>query len=97
MAGTNATATRSQEGAIRAPRRKVGSDVPETDIRLEYKGVRSATSALAASMSAEDQMVQSCPEASPMKWHQAHTTWFFETFVQRPFLEGYRPFRGHIA
>ena len=37
-------------------------------------------------------MVQSCPEASPMKWHQAHTTWFFETFVLQPFLADYKAF-----
>jgi hypothetical protein len=51
------------------------------------------TRSLATRASAEDQMVQSCPEASPMKWHQAHTTWFFETFVLRPFLPDYKPFR----
>jgi hypothetical protein len=38
-------------------------------------------------------MVQACPEASPVKWHQAPTTWFFETFVLRPFLPEYPPFR----
>jgi len=58
-----------------------------------YKAVRSVTHSLVASLSAEDQMVQSCPEASPVKWHQAHTTWFFETFVLRPFLADYKPFR----
>jgi ergothioneine biosynthesis protein EgtB len=59
----------------------------------KYKSVRSATVSLAKTMSAEDQMVQSCSEASPMKWHQAHTTWFFETFVLRSYLPDYKPFR----
>jgi ergothioneine biosynthesis protein EgtB len=58
----------------------------------KYKAVRSMTRSLVAGLSAEDQMVQSCPEASPVKWHQAHTTWFFETFVLRPFLVNYEPF-----
>src|SRR5271155_5084748 len=58
----------------------------------KYRAVRSTTSYLAANLSAEDQMVQSCPEGSPVKWHQAHTTWFFETFVLRPFFSDYKPF-----
>ena len=59
----------------------------------KYKAVRTMTHSLVACLSAEDQMVQSCPEASPVKWHQAHTTWFFETFVLLPYLSDYRPFR----
>jgi len=93
MVQTGASATKSQDKAIPVARCRVGSDVRDADIRSRYKAVRSATSALAKRVSAEDQMVQSCPEASPMKWHQAHTTWFFETFVLRPFLKGYKPFR----
>jgi hypothetical protein len=93
MAETSVIGAPGQLGAIQADRRRVGSDVRDTSIRSKYKAVRSATSALAASMSAEDQMVQSCPEASPMKWHQAHTPWFFETFVLRPFLKDYKPLR----
>ncbi len=54
----------------------------------KYREVREITKALAANLSAEDQMVQSCPEASPVKWHQAHTTWFYETFVLRAVLAG---------
>jgi ergothioneine biosynthesis protein EgtB len=93
MAQTSVAAAPGQVEAAQADRSRVGSDVRGSSIRSKYKTVRAATSALAASMSAEDQMVQSCPEASPMKWHQAHTTWFFETFVLRPFLNGYKPFR----
>jgi len=57
-----------------------------------YRSVRGQSEALAAPLSAEDQMVQSCTEASPVKWHMAHTSWFFETFILREFVPAYRDF-----
>src|SRR6266404_7175773 len=55
-----------------------------------YREVRARTVALAAPLSAEDQMIQSMPEASPTKWHLAHTTWFFETFILAPHVKSYK-------
>jgi ergothioneine biosynthesis protein EgtB len=57
-----------------------------------YEAVRTSTLKFCDPLSAEDLMVQSCPEASPVKWHLAHTSWFFETFVLREFVAGYQPF-----
>jgi ergothioneine biosynthesis protein EgtB len=61
-----------------------------------YRQVRRTTEALAEPLSAEDQMVQSMPDASPVKWHLAHTSWFFDTFVLAG-LEGEPPVRPERA
>jgi len=57
-----------------------------------YHAVRAATAALCAPLSPEDCQVQSMDDASPAKWHLAHTTWFFETFVLAPALPHHREF-----
>jgi ergothioneine biosynthesis protein EgtB len=63
-------------------------DVP-ADLRTRFHEVRRFTEALAAPLSAEDQTVQTMPDVSPTKWHRAHTTWFFETFILGPHTRSY--------
>jgi ergothioneine biosynthesis protein EgtB len=76
-------------GTLNGLDRSVGRD---TESGRQFSSVREQTEKLCEPLTPEDMMVQSCPEASPAKWHLAHTTWFFETFVLSEFLPGYRPF-----
>ncbi len=70
--------------------------LPSDALAQTYAAVRAHSEALAAPLSAEDCTIQSMPDASPVKWHLAHTTWFFETVIlsQRP---GYKPFDPRFA
>jgi len=61
-------------------------------LRDQYREIRSKSLELTQPYSAEDHMLQSMPDASPAKWHLAHTTWFFETFILGTHVPGYKPF-----
>lgn len=68
------------------------STAPAAAELARYREVRAASERLTAVLSAEDCQVQSMPDVSPAKWHLAHTTWFFETFLLAPLLADYEPF-----
>ncbi|MDY6947266.1 MAG: ergothioneine biosynthesis protein EgtB [Pseudomonadota bacterium] len=63
-------------------------------LACRYTRIREASLAICSPLETEDYVVQSMPDASPAKWHLAHTSWFFEQFLLRPMLSGYQPFQG---
>ena len=67
------------------------------DLAQRFREVRAATLRLAAPLSPEDQCAQSMPDASPAKWHLAHSTWFWETFLLAPHLPGYARFDARFG
>ena len=74
------------------PAVRQGATVLSSPARERYRAVRQASEALTRALTPEDQLAQSMPDASPTKWHLAHTTWFFETFLLAPRVPGYKAF-----
>jgi ergothioneine biosynthesis protein EgtB len=66
-------------------------------VLARFEAVRGDSEALAANLTPEDQSIQSMPDVSPTKWHLAHTTWFFETFVLSRFDDDYRVYDPAFA
>ncbi len=64
----------------------------ESQLKTRYFQIRNFTESLCTPLEIEDYCLQSMANASPVKWHLAHTSWFFETFLLKPYLENYRCF-----
>jgi hypothetical protein len=66
----------------------------QSSLATRFRSIRNYTENLCASLDPEDCVAQSMPDTSPTKWHLAHTTWFFETFVLKEHASGYTPFHA---
>ncbi len=91
------TASAAAEITLTAPSLISDSGSLAQDLAEAYLKVRNETERRAAPLSAEDQLIQSMPDASPAKWHRAHTTWFFEQFLLGEHCPDYRPFHPDYA
>ena len=67
------------------------------NLASRFREVRRLSEEMCRPLAVEDFVVQSMPDASPVKWHLAHTSWFFETFLLTPDLPGYRPFSADFG
>jgi ergothioneine biosynthesis protein EgtB len=70
---------------------------PAKTLAQRFTEVRALSETLCAPLATEDYVVQSMPDVSPPKWHLAHTTWFFETFLLVPYLSGYQLFHPQFG
>ena len=82
---------------MEAPRRVGDTASATTDLLTRYTKVRERTEAICADLQPEDYVPQPIADVSPPKWHLAHTTWFFETFLLEPHLPGYHAFDERFA
>lgn len=73
------------------------ADAMSSSSVARYAAIRRTTEVITEGLTAEDMMVQSMPDASPVKWHLAHTSWFFETFILKPHLAAYKPFHNDFT
>lgn len=70
---------------------RASAAAPTEELRARYAAVRQASASFCTPLTDEDCVIQSMPDASPIRWHLAHTTWFFETFVLSRAIENYQP------
>ena len=84
------TAVAPKDKTATAQPRSRGSSTPAEGLLARFHEVRKFSARLAENLAPEDCVVQSMPEVSPTKWHLAHTTWFFETFILKKWVSGYR-------
>jgi ergothioneine biosynthesis protein EgtB len=75
---------------VAAPSPRPAASSRSNGLIERFQAVRDFTSSLASGLAPEDCVVQSMPDVSPAKWHLAHTTWFFETFIVKKWVSGYR-------